>query len=71
MFRPPRDVSENYRMFMSELTPVIANLGNTNTEIMLAGDTNINLLKLNECDVYSELYANKLYIQKSHFQQGS
>ncbi len=53
-------------MFMQELTPIIANLGNTNTEIILAGDTNIN-----ERDVYSDFSQARVFIQKSHSQPGS
>ncbi len=42
-------------------TPVIANLSNTNTEIILADDKDINLLKQNEHDMYTII---------SHFQPG-
>ncbi len=67
VFRPPQDTSENYRIFMQVITPIISDFSNTNNDIIIAGDTNINLLKINECEVYSEFFdmqtSNSFYPQ--------
>ncbi len=52
MSRPPQDTNENYR----KLTPVLSNFSNINNDIIIAGDTNINLLKINEHKFYSEFF---------------
>ncbi len=56
VYRPPRDTNENYRLFVQKLTPVLSNFSNTNNDIIIAGDTNINLLKINEREFYSEFF---------------
>ncbi len=47
--RPPWDRTENYRIFMQEITPEISDFSNTNNDNIIAGNANINLLKINEC----------------------
>ncbi len=56
MYKPPRDILENYRSFIDELTPEISKRSQTNSEIIIAADTNINLLKLNEHEIYGEIF---------------
>ncbi len=56
VYRPPWDRSGYYRIFIQEITPVISDCSNTNNDIIIGGDTNINLLKINECKVYSEFF---------------
>ena len=48
MYRPPRDVNENYQMFIQEIEPILKELEKSNTESILIGDLNINLLKIND-----------------------
>ena len=48
IYRPPRDLNENYKQFLSEFTPIISSFDRTNSDIIIAGDFNINLLKINE-----------------------
>ncbi len=57
IYRPPRDdTNENCQIFIDEFSPIIANLSKKNTEVIIAGDTNVNLLKLNEKEVYSDFF---------------
>ncbi len=41
---------------MSEFIPVIEKFDVTNKEVIITGDTNINLLKVNEKEVISEFF---------------
>ena len=54
IYRPPKDLIENYRSFINELKPILSNLESQNRNIISAGDFNINLLRLNERDVFAE-----------------
>ena len=56
IYRPPRDLISNYRQFIDELTPILSSLDNNKNEVILTGDFNINLLRLNERDILSEFY---------------
>ena len=40
--------NDNIQQFMNELDPVLTKLDSDNKDILLAGDFNINLLKINE-----------------------
>ena len=50
IYKPPKNNNNNYNIqqFMNELDPVLAKLDSDNKYILLAGDSNINLLKINE-----------------------
>ena len=49
IYRPPRPSTGNYNEFINELSTVISNLPcHQNNSVILAGDYNINLLKINE-----------------------
>ena len=56
MYRPPRDNNDNFQAFYEELAPILKGFDKSNSEIVLAGDTNINLLKINENETYSEFF---------------
>ena len=56
VYRPPRDVLENYQAFIKEFTDVIAPYDKSKKELIVAGDTNINLLKINERNIYGEFF---------------
>ena len=47
-YKPPRDNNNpaNINVFMTELEPIIQELSSSNTEVLICGDYNINLLKL-------------------------
>ena len=56
IYRPPRDLNENYNNFMKELEPILETLNNKHGELILAGDFNINLLKINDKKTHSDFF---------------
>ncbi len=54
IYRPRRDINEYYKNFIDEFKHVISNLGNNSTDIIVTGDTNIDQLKINDRDVFSD-----------------
>ncbi len=56
IYRPPRDVNENYKTFIDEFKHVLSNLGNKSNDIIILGDTNIDLLKINEREIFSDFF---------------
>ena len=58
IYRPPRSNNNNQSIgnFIKEFRPVIEKLCKENKNIVLSGDFNIDLLKLNERDKYAEFF---------------
>ena len=56
IYRPPRDVNDNYRNFINEFTQVLNLLKNRTSEVIIAGDFNIDLLKINEKDIVNTYF---------------
>ena len=56
IYRPP--ITRNYDLnsFINEFAYIISSLENINSNLIFAGDFNINLLKLNENDSYSNFF---------------
>ena len=52
IYRPPYDNNneQNVTTFVTELEPIIAALNDGNHELLIAGDFNINLLHINNCN---------------------
>ena len=50
IYKPPKhnNNNNNIQQFMNELDPLLAKLDNDNKDILLTGDFNINLLKIND-----------------------
>ena len=48
IWRPPRDIIENYQTFIEELYHKLVDLHKLKSEVMIAGDYNIDLLKIKE-----------------------
>ena len=46
IYRPPKDLNENYKQFTHELSQVLSHFEELNADTIIAGDTNINLLKI-------------------------
>ena len=46
IYRPPRDINENYEQFNKEFTEVLSRLKKTKGEVVIVGDFNIDLLKV-------------------------
>ena len=47
VYRPPRMCNKNITKFIDEFSSVISSLENSNNNLIIAGDLNINLLKIN------------------------
>ena len=56
LYRPPIDLNHNYQTFIDELTPVLNQLNTKNKEVVIAGDFNINLLRLNEKPIFNDYF---------------
>ena len=54
IYRRPRDVIENYNISINDLSTILRSLEHLNSEILLMGDFNINLLKINEKEVFAD-----------------
>ena len=65
VYRPPRDLIDNYRIFIDELHNTIANLLLQKKNIFIAGDFNINLLSVNDREIFGDFFdtflSNSLY----------
>ena len=65
MYKPPGERNENYQSFLNELSPVLTHLEKYNDEIILTGDLNINLLKVNQRPIINDFFdimiTNSLY----------
>ena len=64
LYRPPKPGNDILKEFIEELTPVLEFIERKNANLILAGDTNINLLKMHEhimyCDFFDILMAHNL-----------
>ena len=56
MYRPPRERNENYQSFLNKLSPVLTHLEKYNDDIILTGDLNINLLKVNQRPIINDFF---------------
>ena len=54
IYRPPRDINENYRQFIDEFTTVLAKLERSHSDVIIAGDFNIDLLKIHEKPIFGD-----------------
>ena len=56
MYRPPRNIIDDYNTFFSELVPILTQLKKSKSEVVIAGDFNLDLLKLNENNIVSNFF---------------
>ncbi len=56
IYIPPKNSNNKYRQFTQELTPILKSLENRNTECIITGDFNIDLLQISEKEVFSEFF---------------
>ena len=54
IYRRPRDLIENYNIFINDLSTILRSLEHLNSEILLMGDFDINLIKINEKEVFAD-----------------
>ena len=66
IYRSPNDNNneQNVTTFVTELEPIIAALNDGNHELLIAGDFNINLLHINNCN--KDHFDNFLYMLLGH-----
>ena len=67
IYRPPRNLNDNYINFTNELSSILSEIENQNSDAIICGDFNINLLKINEketiCDFF-EMICSKSFFPK-------
>ena len=56
LYRPPRDINNNYQTFINEFNTMLTSIDRSNSEIILAGDCNINLLKIHDRPIFNEFF---------------
>ena len=56
IYRPPRNLLSNYKSFTQELALTFNTFLNGNYEIIIGGDTNIDLLKIKEKDFVHDFF---------------
>ena len=56
IYRPPNDIQQNYRQFINEFSILLSSFEKCNSEIIITGDFNINLLKINVRPIFSDFY---------------
>ncbi len=49
LYRTPKDATDKYKQFIHEMTPILRYLENMNVETIITGDTNLDMLKINDC----------------------
>ena len=62
VYRPPNNTNDIYQTFTNEFSPILKNLQNKNCEVIIAGDYNIDLLKINDNPTFGN-YFNSLVAQ--------
>ena len=62
IYKPPKDNNncDIVKGFVSELEPILSDLINTNSEVLICGDYNINLLKINSESHFSYFFDTML-----------
>ena len=56
IYRPPRDINENYRQFIDEFSTLLAKLERSHSDVIIAGDFNIDLLKIHEKPIFGDYF---------------
>ena len=56
IYRPPNELVDFYNEFISELSPVLKSLEKNKSEVIVSGDFNIDLLNINNKQVFSDYF---------------
>ena len=54
IYRPPRDRNDDIQLFINDLAPVLETLSHERSDKLILGDFNLDLLKINTREKYSE-----------------
>ena len=54
IYRPPRNQNHNYQSFISDIPPILSALNTCNSKVILAGDHNIDSLKIASKPIFCE-----------------
>ncbi len=54
VYRPPKDDLEHYKEFIDEFSYILDKLEKNKNEVIISGDFNIDLLKINDKQIISE-----------------
>ena len=65
IYRPPRNLNDNYSNFTNELSSILSEMENQNSDAIICGDFNINLLKINEKETIGDVF--EMMCSKSFF----
>ena len=60
LYGPPMMLQDQMRQFINELSTVLSTIERKKNDVLLAGDFNINILKLNENEICSEFFDSLL-----------
>ena len=61
IYRPPMDTNENYKQFISEFATLLAHLDRCNSDVIIGGNFNIDVLKVNDKPIVSEYLDMVIY----------
>ena len=71
IYRPPTNLNSNLKQFITEFSLMLSSLDQIQHNVILAGDYDINLLKLNEDELISDFFdlltSHSMY-PKLHYQ---
>ena len=56
IYRQPKNIIDDYNTFFSELVPILTQLNKSKSEVIITGDFNLDLLKLNENNIVSNFF---------------
>ncbi len=51
IYQPPNELIDSYNVFIREISPIFEQFENNKNEVIIAGDFNIDLLKINDKQV--------------------
>ena len=60
IYKPPKDLNQNYHTFINEFSETLDYLQNQKSEIIIAGDYNIDLFRLKEKPMFNEYFDSVL-----------
>ena len=69
IYRPPKGLNENYNFFTYELSQVLSHFEVLDADTIIAGDTNINLLKILEKEAFSDFFdtvISHIFLSSNH-----